>query len=84
MSINDKRKLSISWMQIVDGLIVLRPAGVLWQDSDGKLMGCQSWIDLLIPNQSGSAAQAQAKGVSLLEWTRQRLSTIPYLATEAL
>lgn len=80
--INDKRRLVVNRVDVVSGSLVLHPAGSLWQDLDGGIAGCSSWIELLAPNMEGLKAQALAKGVSLLEWVRMRLTAIPYISVD--
>ena len=77
--ISDKRVISISRLSFVNGCPSATTAGYLKQSEDGRLSGCSSWFDCLIPNVVEHGLMADRLGISPLELARQQLCSIPYL-----
>ncbi len=74
----DRRKLSLFKLRITDGVESYDALGDLVQTSSG-LSGCEGVRDLLLADHDSLVFQADALGISPLEFVKRRLESYPYM-----
>lgn len=80
--ISDKRRIRVTQVIVSKNEMTPESGAEFWQDTDGNVVCVGLWSDLLVPFPEDLKAQATAKGISTVEWLRQRLDRIPYLQVE--